>query len=136
MKRYEEGFTLVELIVVLLVTAIMVKFAFSHYTSTTVFSLNSITEQLRRDIRYTQALAMSLNASYTITLVAGSYSISPTPATGAVSVTMPSGITLTPTTITFDAMGNPGAAAKSISVAASGVATNTVTVAAETGFVT
>lgn len=129
-----KGFTLIELITVMMLVAIIAVTISMNLPSFSTYSLSSMTEQLRRDIRYTQTLAMSLNASYSLILSTNSYTISPTPPDGAYTVSMPSGISLSPATITFDAMGDPGAAA-SVTITAAGVSSNTLTISAETGFV-
>jgi prepilin-type N-terminal cleavage/methylation domain-containing protein len=134
MKQHNQGFTLIELITVLILISVIAAYATMRTPSSATYNLTSVAEQLRRDIRLTQTLATSLNTTYTITLLADSYSISPTPPTGAVAVTMPSGVTLTPTTLSFNSMGAPSGAA-SITVTATGAPSITITVAAETGFI-
>jgi prepilin-type N-terminal cleavage/methylation domain-containing protein len=134
MQKTIKGFTTIELIVVMIILGIMAAYAFTKAPSTASYFLSSTTEQLRRNIRYTQTLAMSLNASYTLSISAGSYSISPSPPGGAVNVTMPTGITLTPATVSFDTMGSIPSSV-TITVSASNGNSNTLTVLAETGFV-
>ncbi len=128
------GFTLIELIIVMLIIVIMVLFIGIKLPSTSTYSLSSVTEQLKRDIRYTQTLATSLNTSYSIVISANGYTISPPPPAGAYAVTMPTGVTLSAVSITFNSMGAPASGA-TITISASGVGTNTLTVSAETGFV-
>ncbi|QMT61232.1 hypothetical protein [Legionella sp. PC997] len=128
------GFTLIELIVMILIITLVALFFGIKTPSVSLYSLSSITEQLKRDIRYTQTLATSLNTDYSIILSTNSYTISPNPPNGAYSVSMPTGITLSSVSITFDSMGAPASAA-TITITASGVGTNTLTVSAETGFV-
>lgn len=133
MKRYNQGFTLIELIAVIILVSIIAVYATMRTPSPAAYTLSAVSEQLRRDVRLTQTLAISLNSTYTLTVVSGGYSISPTPPTGAVVVTMPEGVTLSPATIAFSSMGVPSAAA-SITVTGGG-ASITITVAVETGFV-
>lgn len=132
--RRTSGFTLIELIVMILVISLIALFFGIKTPSTSLYSLSSITEQLRRDIRYTQTLATSLNTDYSIILSTNSYIISPSPPNGAYLVSMPTGITLSPVSITFNSMGAPESGA-TITITASGVGTNALTVSAETGFV-
>lgn len=136
MKQQSKGFTLIELVTVMLIVAIMMIFIGIKLPSTATYSLSSVTEQIRRDIRYTQTLAISLknDTGYSLVISANSYSISPSPPDGAYTVTMPSGVTLSAVTITFDSMGAPASAA-TVTVTASGVASYTLTVSPETGFV-
>lgn len=129
-----KGFTLIELITVMMLIGIIAVTISMNIPSSSTYSLSSITEQLRRDIRYTQTLAMSLNTNYSLILSTSSYTISPAPPEGAYTVAMPSGITLSAVTITFNSMGAPGSAA-SVTITAAGVGSDTLTVSAETGFV-
>ncbi len=134
MKKIIKGFTLLELIIVMLVISIILISVQMNMPSSANYNLSSFTDRIRTDLRYTNLLALSLNQSYSIVFTANSYSISPSPPSGAYSVAMPSGVTLSPVTVTFDSMGTPNAAAN-IAITASGVGTNTLTVTAETGFV-
>lgn len=135
MKAGVKGFTLMELITVLILMGIISAFAVIRMPDTATYSLSAITEQLRRDIRYTQILALSLNTNYTLVTSSSSYSISPTPPEGAVNVQMPTGVTLSAASVTFNSMGDPTLASPlNIAITASGV-TNTLTVSPETGFV-
>jgi MSHA pilin protein MshC len=129
-----KGFTLIELVTTMILITIIMIFIGMNLPSTSTYSLSSVTEQLRRDIRYTQTLATSLNTSYSLIIAANSYSISPNPPSGAYTVTMPSGVTLSAVTITFSSMGAPASAA-TVTITASGVGSNTLTVSQETGFV-
>jgi prepilin-type N-terminal cleavage/methylation domain-containing protein len=133
MKVQSKGFTLFELIIVMLLVGILSVYIGIRTPTTSLYAQSSTTEQIRRDIRYTQTLAMSLNASYSIIFSTNSYTISPNPPDGAYTVTMPSGVTLSPGTITFNSMGAPSAAS-SVTITATGTIT-TLTIAAETGFV-
>ncbi|KTD53634.1 hypothetical protein Lsan_4044 [Legionella santicrucis] len=132
--RRISGFTLIELIIIILIIGLIVLFFGMKTPSMSLYSLSSITEQLRRDIRYTQVLATSLNTNYSIILSTNGYTISPNPPNGAYSVSMPTGITLSPMSITFNSMGAPASGA-TITITASGVGTKTLTVSAETGFI-
>ena len=136
MMRPTQGFTLIEFIAVLIVISILAVAVILNYPSAGSFNLISISEQLKRDIRYTQTLAMSLNTPYTINISATNYYISPTPPRGAVNVAMPSGVSLSGSSITFDASGTPSnSSIATITVTATGEGSNALTVAPETGFV-
>jgi len=112
----QTGFTLIELIMVIALAGIIAVFTTMCNPGTGPFNLDSISEQVKRDIRYTQILAMGLNTSYTITISPGSYTISPTPPTGSATMTLPAGVTLTAATITFDSNGTPITGAASVTV--------------------
>lgn len=134
MKQRAKGYALFEFIAILLILTILAAFINIKLPAATVFSLVSTTEKIRRDIRYTQTLAMSLNKSYSIIFSATSYTITPNPPSGAYTVTLSPGITLSLATITFDSFGTPAAGATLI-ITGSQAGSNTLTVAAETGFV-
>lgn len=134
MMQQAKGFTLIELIAVMLITVILLYFIGIKTPTPATYSFSSVVERLKRDIRYTQTLAMSLNTSYSLATTASGYLISPNPPAGAYSVTMPSGVTLSAATITFDTSGAP-AAAVSITITATGIISKSITVTAETGFI-
>lgn len=125
-----QGYTLIELVMVIVIIGIVSVSAYVLYPSTTPFNLNSVAEQLKADIRLTQTLAMSItNATYSITIASGSYQV-----TGNSSVTLPSGATLSPAqTITFDQHGVP-AAGTTVTVTV-GSSTRVLTVNGVTGYV-
>lgn len=134
--RRMTGFTLIELIATILVIGILSAFISIRTPSTTTFSLSSFTEQIRRDIRYTQTLALSLNSNYSIIFTATNYTINPLPSDAArfYPVPIPTGITVSPSsTITFNSMGAPQSA--STITISDGVVTNTLTISPETGFI-
>ena len=136
MMQRSQGFTLIELIAVIAIISILAVAVMMNYPSKTIFNLSSITEQLKRDIRYTQTVAMSLNTPYTINITTNNYSISPNPPRGAYSVTMPTGVTLSASSVTFDAIGTPSNVVNTIiTITGTGVGTTTVTIVPETGFV-
>jgi MSHA pilin protein MshC len=129
------GFTILELVLVMTVLAIISATVLFKYTGTASFNKDSIAEQLKRDIRLTQNLAVNMNTSYSITIGASSYTISPSPSSFPATTTVPSGVTLssTPSTITFDSKGKPAASA-SISITTTAGVVN-LSMAAETGFI-
>ena len=131
-----QGFTLLEVIAVIVIVSVLSVFIMISYPSNASFSLFSLTEQLRRDIRYTQTLAMSLNTNYTITTSANNYTISPNPPEGAINVTMPTGVTLSVNSITFNSMGSPSnAIAVTFTITATGGSSRTFQVIPETGYI-
>ena len=114
----------------------MATYAVVRFPNQLVFSQTSITEQLKRDIRYAQTLALSIDTTpYSLTTLANSYTITPAPPLGAINVIMPTGITLTPKTVIFDTLGNPGTSTITINVQATGLSNKSVVVTAETGYV-
>ena len=111
-----QGFSLLELVIVLILTGILSVYAINRWPGSSI-NLSAQADQLVADIRYTQSLAMSRGQRYRINLNAASYSI--TNAAGTVAVPHPvnnsavalfdTGITLTTTNsfLVFDSNGIP-----------------------------
>jgi prepilin-type N-terminal cleavage/methylation domain-containing protein len=150
------GFTLIEVIAVLIILGILAAVALSRGTSTAEVSLKAQTEVLKSHIRYAQLRAMNMksagcNASFGIGIIGNSYFLFRDcaladkvvlPGASGDTVTLP-GVTLvaSSSTITFDDWGRPcsdqlGAtlAAGSITLNSSG-ASETITITGNTGFV-
>ena len=148
-----QGFTLVELVSVLLLVAILSVVAIDQWQGSGI-NLSAQADQLVNDIRYTQFLAMNRGQRYRINFAADHYWITdaggtvtyPFPVNGASQVTLNSGITLSTTNsfLVFDGNGapyitatSPGTALSSnavITLSADGM-TSTLTVSPETGYV-
>ncbi len=128
-----KGFTLIELIIVIVIIGILAILVIPRIISTTTISARESAEMVAADIRKTQELAMADTASHSITFTSGSGSYTIDQGTAnAQAISLPSGVTINTTvTITFDTKGVPNAAA-TINV---GGAT-TVTVIQNTGRVT
>lgn len=149
--RRAQGFTLVELVSVLLLIAILTVVAVDQWPGSAI-NLSAQVDQLLNDIRYTQSLAMNRGQRYRINFAADHYWITnidgtvtyPFPVNGATEVTLNSGITLTTTDgfLVFDgngvpyttttSPGTPLAADAVITLSADGT-TNTLTISPETG---
>jgi prepilin-type N-terminal cleavage/methylation domain-containing protein len=125
-----KGFTLIELIAVLVVVGVLVAAATVKFTSTSTISLRAAAEMIQADIRYTQAEAMATNAARSINFVAGNnyYTV------GSETRDLPSGVTIaTGRLFTFDSLGEPTAGGgQSVSVS-DGTNTNSITVIDYTG---
>lgn len=117
----QRGFTLIELVAIIILLVIIVAFAVSRWPGATI-DLNAQTQQLMSDIRYTQSLAMTHGKRYRINFVtlSSSYNITdtsgtaiPNPGTGANSVTLGSGMSfggftnLPNNLLAFDEAGTP-----------------------------
>ena len=156
MKR-NTAFTLIELIVVILITTILASIAITQWPGARI-NLNAQAQQLASDIRYTQTLAMSRATEYTLNVTATTYSITTgggaavnNPITGSATVTLGTGITITisPTNlpnnlVTFNSLGEPyinttattALANAAVITLTSGGITKTITIQPQTGRVT
>ncbi len=70
---HTEGFTTIELIMVIVIAGIMAAVALPKFTAVTEVDLYSTARQVKSDIRYTQELAMSKYAIRKIVFVGGDY---------------------------------------------------------------
>jgi len=150
----QSGFTLVELVVIIVVLGIMSVYATMKSVSPAVFTLPSQAEKLASDIRHMQTLATTWGRSLRLSATAGAngvYSVkcvvsgaSPCntypnpvidPATGtSFSVAVQKDVVLAgPITLDFNSLGQPSAAASYCLT--SGGSTENVGVAALTGLV-
>lgn len=150
-RGHVAGFTLVELIIVMVAITVLGSYAFMKNGSVSEFSVRSQANTLAANIRHMQSLATSWDQPLTLTFVTpGTYSLgcpgggnvacsgglAIDPATGAAfSGTLDKNVTFGAAgTLTLDKFGRPSAA---FSIQLSGGAeTVTVSVADVTGFVT
>lgn len=162
-EKHQEGFTVIEIIAVVLIMAIVGVIAVSRMTSTKIYNVAAEVEILKANLRYAQFRALSdadktLNSNATtwgISVAANSYTLQKTEAgattnpglfgesssmhnlaTG-ISITTSQGI---PITITYDAWGIPSVAGTPITVdltitVTDGASPKTVTVRKSTGFI-
>ncbi len=152
-RRRTGGFSILELIVVLVVVGMLAVFAAPKLLSTQSITLASVSAQLAANIRYTQSLSMSQGQRFRINFTASTYQITDmngtpivqpvTAGTAPISVSpaILSGFNppLTANYIAFDTRGVPYVSASTalISTAtislASGSDTTSITIAPETG---
>lgn len=71
----EEGFTLVELVAIILLVGILAFTAVPRYLNKSIIDASVMAEQLANDIRYTQSLAMTSGQGNRINLTASTYQI-------------------------------------------------------------
>lgn len=146
----QRGFTLIELIMVMVIVGILAIFAAPRMFNQSAFQSRGFADQVQATLRYAQkeaiaqrrnvCVAFTLPAPSTVTLTVGNaYGVACNtglafPAGGNV-LTAPAGIAFTalPTAFSFDTLGRPNPnAAQTISIVG---ATNSITVEAETGYV-
>ena len=101
-KKHQRGFTLIEVIAVLVIIAVLAAVVISRMTSPSSFGLVSETDILKGHLRYAQYRAMSHTERWGISFSTGSYSlVSPTATTSKLpnedssTHTLTSGITIT-----------------------------------------
>ncbi|HET7832084.1 MAG TPA: prepilin-type N-terminal cleavage/methylation domain-containing protein [Gallionella sp.] len=138
------GFTLVELIMALAIMAILAVYVLPRFFSVGVYQERGFADQVQAVLRYAQKAAIAQHravcAAYTASPERLSLSITVTtscdtalsvPASSVNYIEAPSGIafSMTPASISFDALGRPSASAVAT------VGTATITVEAETGYV-
>lgn len=142
-----EGFTLTELVVVLIIAGILAAFAFSRI-NTASFDTEGYANQVAAAVRYAQKIAVSQRRNVTVTVSASAVSLTypnnggapvqQPPGTDAFVVNKPSAVTLSGTlsggSFTFSALGKPSTSG-TIIVSGGDIAPVTITVEAETGYV-
>jgi len=149
LRGLQDGFTLIELIIVIVVLGVMSAVVMMRGVSPAAMTVPSQAQTLASDIRHVQAAAMSLGKRMRITFASTGYVVScvnpVSPCPPAFTVVLQNKVTLSPTgTLDFDSLGQPwtsagiATATSSYSLAATTAAggdTKTVSVAALTGFV-
>lgn len=143
-KIIQDGFTLVELIAVLMIVGIVAAVAIPRFFDRNLFDSRSFYDQVIATLRYAQKAAIAehgfvcvgyaangITLTYGATAACGSNLTSPTGQT-PYAITAPNGVTLGGgSAFSFDALGRPSAA-QSITVSGYAAA---ITVEAETGYV-
>lgn len=154
-RRRARGFSLFELVAVLLLVGVLAVVAVPQFMATTSLTLPSVKAQLAASIRHAQGLAMSRGQRYRINFTAGSYQITdmggtpivqPVTASTAPIAVAPASLSgfnppLTGNYLAFDTRGTPYvsataplAATATITITA-GTDSATVAIAPETGHV-
>ena len=147
----ERGFTLIELIMVMVVVGTLAVFAAPRIFDVDVFKSRGFADQVQATLRYAQKEAIAQHRNVCVAMTASDITLTIASVSGAASacdtnlvipgqaankISTPSAaITLTPATASFnfDALGKPSVAVAN-TVAISG-ASNNIVVEAETGYV-
>lgn len=146
----QRGFSLVELIMVMVIVGILAAVVAPRFFDANVFKSRGFADQVQATLRYAQKEAIAqhrlvcvtlASTSVTLTIASTSAAVTCTPPlplpAGGSSITAPSGVTLTsspvapPVSFNFDAL---GATAVTQTITVSG-ATNNIVVEAVTGYV-
>jgi prepilin-type N-terminal cleavage/methylation domain-containing protein len=140
-----KGFTMIEIISVLIIIGILSAVTVSKMTSTDVYHVVMETETLKGHLRYAQIRAMSHNQSWGISLGTNSYTLQKDGAAAPVNLpnedsathTLSNGVSLTPggQTISFDDFGSPGNADIVSTLSRQGSHARTITITQKTGFI-
>jgi len=140
------GFTLTELVVVIIVATVLAAFAVSRI-NTQSFDTEGFANEVAATVRYAQKIAISQRRNVAVTVSGNSLSLT-YPDQGGAALHKPpgtdpftiskSGVSLSGTSFTFNALGKPSTstvATLTITGSDSPPTTKTVTVEAETGYV-
>lgn len=142
--RGVRGFTLAELVVVILILGILAVVAVPRLATTSDFEVQGTFDQVLSTVRYAQKAAVASRSTVRVTFSANAVSVCydsggacgaavTDPATGgALQSAGSSTVSLSGTTFTYDGLGRPSTGPLTVSVAGGGF-TRTFTVEAETG---
>lgn len=149
------GFTIIEIIIVLVVIGILAAVAVSKTSSLSESQLSAEVETMKTHLRYAQARAMSdgidvnnpsIDGSWTINFTANSYTLVKTgsaatpslPNENSTTHTLQGGVLISGsvlvTPVTFDICGSPGASTITITLSA-GSNSKSITITKNTGFI-
>jgi len=154
--RQSRGFTLVELVTVMVILGVIAAIASPRFFNTSSFESAGFAAEVRADLRHAQATAMASGCDIRVALSSASFVLqrwsggagcndhSGSLATvvraggGSYSASVPSGLTVGTAALYFDSLGRPRDATSGVllgSAVSFTVGTETITVNAETGFV-
>jgi MSHA pilin protein MshC len=133
--KIQYGFTLVELITIIVILGIISAVALPRFTGHDAFRDRATADQVAAALRYAQKVAIASHSNVTVRVSAGANSNCGTAVVGGVvACVIPNGVAIDrglPWDTTFDFMGRP---VPNVATAAT-VGTTIITIAAETGYV-
>ena len=155
--RNQRGFTLVELVMVMIIAGILAVFAAPRFFDADIFKSRGFADQVQASLRYAQKVAIAQRRNVCVAMTAGGITLNIASASGAASAcdtnlispagepsykinTPSASITLSPAQTfifnalgkPFDTLGNPSVARKNITISG---AVSPIIVEAETGYV-
>jgi MSHA pilin protein MshC len=146
-NRYQCGFSLVELITVMIIIGIIGAIAAPRFLGRDIFNSRGYYDQLISTVRYAQKAAIAQHRFVCVTITASNVSLAYgttsacadgsliNPANGAAySINAPGGITATAANFSFNSLGQPSFSGAPLSITVSGY-TSPITVETETGYV-
>jgi MSHA pilin protein MshC len=148
-RGFSRGFTMVELILVMVIAGILAAVAVPRMIGRTSFDTRGFADQLAATVRFAQKLAVSQRRDVSVHLTASDATLcydpiapcaaaSQAPGPGGekpYTVTAPGGVTIAPVTVlTFDRGGRPDIAAQ-LDIQVNGSGSHHVLVEQETGYV-
>ncbi len=141
------GFTLVELIVVILIIGILSVSVAPRFFGVASYENRKVTDELLSALRYSQQMAMNRGGEIQLVLTSNNFTVQLSDGTplrspdGLIPYTknFPNNINPTPDTVRFNALGQPVTAAGTplaVDTTLTINATNTITIIANTGYAT
>jgi MSHA pilin protein MshC len=136
------GFTLVELVVIIMILGILAVVVMPRLTDSSAFDARGFSDELAALVRFGQKVAIAQHRNVYVVTSGGAVSLCfdaacsqpvPNPAGGNFTKAAPSGVSLTGASLSFDALGKPSAPA-TFTVGATGFTSRTLTVEKETGY--
>ena len=142
------GFSIIELVMVMVIAAILAAVAFSRINVAS-FDTEGFANQVSATLRFAQKIAVSQRRNVAVAISASAVALSypdlggaavhRPPGTDPFTVSKPSGSTLggtlVGTTLTFSALGKPSPGGGTVIVSGGDISPITITIEAETGYV-
>jgi len=143
--RNKNGFTIIEIIAVLLIIGIISAIVISRASSTASYSLDAEVQIVKSHLRHAQVRALSDLETWGIVFSSNSYTLQRggvnttfyLPNEGSPTHKLSAGVTITSgagSTVTFDNMGSPGNVAMTITLSSGGQSQN-ISITKNTGFI-